>query len=77
MEALKILKEVIPVLGCENTSKILKAVSPILISARLDVRLSVCDLFDALAESDSSLRSTVIVFILFSSLESLKLGFFF
>lgn len=58
VEALKILKEVIPVLGCENTSKILKAVSPILISARLDVRLSVCDLFDALAESDSSLRST-------------------
>ncbi|KAJ8444737.1 hypothetical protein Cgig2_030411 [Carnegiea gigantea] len=57
MEALKILKEIIPVLGCENTSKILNAVSPILISARLDVRLSVCDLCDALTESDSSLRS--------------------
>ncbi|KAK9671440.1 hypothetical protein RND81_12G030400 [Saponaria officinalis] len=59
MEALQILRELVPVLTCESTSKILNGVSPLLITARLELRLSLCDLFDALAESDSSICSMV------------------
>ncbi|XP_074320646.1 uncharacterized protein LOC141657349 isoform X2 [Silene latifolia] len=57
MEALQILRDLIPLLSYESTSKILNGVSPILISARLDLRLSICDLIDALAESDASICS--------------------
>lgn len=58
MEALQILRDVTAVLGSESTTKILHAVSPILVSAGLVVRMSVCDLLDALAENDSSIIST-------------------
>ncbi|KAH9620789.1 hypothetical protein KSS87_018169 [Heliosperma pusillum] len=57
MEALQILRDLMPLLSYESTSKILNGVSPILISARLDLRLSICDLIDALAECDTSICS--------------------
>lgn len=62
VEALQILKEIVPALQSESNTKILNAVSPILISAQRDLRLSICDLLNVLAEDDPSLRSMVIVF---------------
>ncbi|KAL9232759.1 hypothetical protein vseg_007829 [Gypsophila vaccaria] len=59
MEALQILRDVVPVLSCESTSKILNGVAPLLITAKLELRSSICDLFDTLAESDSSICSMV------------------
>ncbi|KAF7137402.1 hypothetical protein RHSIM_Rhsim07G0171200 [Rhododendron simsii] len=40
-------------------NKIVNAISPLLTSVRLDVRMFVCDLLDALAETDSSLVTVV------------------
>lgn len=59
MGALQILRDIVPALQSETNTKILKAITPILISAQRDVRLSICDLLDALAEKDSSIRSMV------------------
>ncbi|KNA06859.1 hypothetical protein SOVF_177220 isoform A [Spinacia oleracea] len=59
MEALQILRDIVSALPSETNTRILKAISPILISAQRDVRLSVCDLFVALAENDSSMCSMV------------------
>ncbi|KAI8539167.1 hypothetical protein RHMOL_Rhmol09G0160300 [Rhododendron molle] len=55
VEALNVIRQMIPVVGSESTTKILSAVSPLLASVSLDVRMSVCDLLDALAGTDSSL----------------------
>ncbi|KAG5549083.1 hypothetical protein RHGRI_014451 [Rhododendron griersonianum] len=55
VEALNVIRQMIPVVGSESTTKILNAVSPLLASVSLDVRMSVCDLLDALAGTDSSL----------------------
>ncbi|KAE9444963.1 hypothetical protein C3L33_23139, partial [Rhododendron williamsianum] len=52
VEALNVIRQMIPVVGSESTTKILNAVSPLLASVSLDVRMSVCDL---LAGTDSSL----------------------
>ncbi|KAL2923314.1 Small subunit processome component 20-like protein [Bienertia sinuspersici] len=57
-EALQILKNIVSALPGGSNTRILNAVSPILISAQRDLRLSICDLFDALAKDDPSLRST-------------------
>ncbi|KAJ6298901.1 hypothetical protein OIU76_019961 [Salix suchowensis] len=54
IEYLQVVQDIIPVVGSESGSKILKAVSPLLTSVGLDVRLPICDLLDALAKSDSS-----------------------
>ncbi|KAA8534172.1 hypothetical protein F0562_031635 [Nyssa sinensis] len=54
VEALQVIRHIIPVLQNESTAKILNAVSPLLISAGLDVRISICDLLDALSGNDSS-----------------------
>ncbi|XP_021745735.1 small subunit processome component 20 homolog [Chenopodium quinoa] len=59
MEALQILRDIVSVLRSEANTKILKAVSPILISAERGVRSSICNLLGALAENDSSIRSMV------------------
>ncbi|KAL6970989.1 hypothetical protein U1Q18_030668 [Sarracenia purpurea var. burkii] len=56
IEALHVIQQIIPVLGSEScTTEILNAVSPLLISVGLVVRMSICDLLDALAGTDTSL----------------------
>ncbi|KAF8392350.1 hypothetical protein HHK36_022692 [Tetracentron sinense] len=54
MEGLQVIRGIIPVLGSETTGKILNAVSPLLISAGLDMRLCICNLLDTIAENDPS-----------------------
>ncbi|KAA0033350.1 U3 small nucleolar RNA-associated protein 20 [Cucumis melo var. makuwa] len=54
-DTLQVVQNVVPLLGSESTTKILKAVSPLLISVEQDLRLLVCDLINALAEVDSSI----------------------
>ncbi|XP_022999923.1 small subunit processome component 20 homolog [Cucurbita maxima] len=54
-DTLQVIQNVVPILGSESTTKILKAVSPLLISVEQDLRLLICDLIHALAEVDSSI----------------------
>ena len=61
IEYLQVVRDIIPVVGSESGSKILKAVSPLLTSVGLDVRLPICDLLDALAKSDPSFLFVVII----------------
>ncbi|KAK9281533.1 hypothetical protein L1049_004436 [Liquidambar formosana] len=53
-KAVQVIRDIIPVLGSETTATILNSVSPLLISAEQDMRLSICDLLDGLAETDPS-----------------------
>ncbi|CAL1353831.1 unnamed protein product [Linum trigynum] len=58
IKCLQIVRETIqtvPLLGNQSTREILNCVSPLFISAKLDVRVSVCDLLGALAKTDPSL----------------------
>lgn len=64
VEALQVIQNIIPILGHGSTAKILSAVSPLYISAELDMRLRICDLLDALVASDASLLSVVIPVLL-------------
>ncbi|KAK8473806.1 hypothetical protein PHAVU_001G253000 [Phaseolus vulgaris] len=57
IEALQVIQNILPTLGHGSTTKILSAVSPIYISAELDMRLRICDLLDALVASDASILS--------------------
>nr|KYP57020.1 U3 small nucleolar RNA-associated protein 20 [Cajanus cajan] len=57
VEILQIIQNIIPILGDGNTTKILSAVSPLYISAELDMRLRICDLLDSLVSSDASVLS--------------------
>ncbi|CBI17281.3 unnamed protein product, partial [Vitis vinifera] len=57
VEALQVIRDIIPVSGSETSPKILNAVSPLLISAGLDMRLAICDLLGVLAETDPSVLS--------------------
>ncbi|KAJ1404603.1 Down-regulated-in-metastasis protein [Sesbania bispinosa] len=57
VEAFLVIQNIIPILGHGSTTKILSAVSPLYISAELDMRLRICDLLDALAASDASVLS--------------------
>ncbi|PIN21963.1 DRIM (Down-regulated in metastasis)-like protein [Handroanthus impetiginosus] len=54
VEVLQILRQVVTVLGTESSKKILSSITPLLISAGLAVRTSICDVLDAVAENDSS-----------------------
>lgn len=56
-EALQVIQNIIPILGHKSTAKILNTVSPLYISAELDMRLRICDLLDALVASDASVLS--------------------
>ncbi|KAG6388566.1 hypothetical protein SASPL_149995 [Salvia splendens] len=53
--ALKIIGRVVTVLGSGISKKILSSLSPLLISADLGIRSSICDVLDIVASSDSSL----------------------
>ncbi|RZC52306.1 hypothetical protein C5167_020735 [Papaver somniferum] len=54
LEVLKVIKGVLPKLGGIITDKILKAVAPLLLSAGVDTRLSICDILNGLALQDPS-----------------------
>uniref|UniRef100_A0A1J3E191 U3 small nucleolar RNA-associated protein 20 n=1 Tax=Noccaea caerulescens TaxID=107243 RepID=A0A1J3E191_NOCCA len=54
-EALLAIRDIIPLLGTENTTKIIDIVSPLLVDAELDTRLCICDLLESLAKNDFSL----------------------
>ncbi|KAL2332603.1 hypothetical protein Fmac_013816 [Flemingia macrophylla] len=57
VEALQVIQNIVPLLGHGSTTKILSAVSPLYISAELDMRLRICDLLDSLVSSDASVLS--------------------
>ena len=52
VEALQLIRDIIPVSGGETSPKILNVVSPLLISAGLDIHLVICGLLGDLAETD-------------------------
>ncbi|XP_047333762.1 small subunit processome component 20 homolog [Impatiens glandulifera] len=54
IEALEVIRQLIPILNDDCTRDILSSVPSLLISSGQDVRLSICDLLDVLAERDSS-----------------------
>ncbi|KAK9122055.1 hypothetical protein Syun_019672 [Stephania yunnanensis] len=54
-EALHAIQGVIPVMGGKTSGKFLNVFAPLLTSAGLDVRLSICNLLDALASKDPSI----------------------
>lgn len=62
---MQVIRDIVPVLGSESTSKILNAVSSLLISVELDMRLCICDLLDALAKTDPSVLVVVIIALSF------------
>lgn len=66
METLQVIRHIMPLLGSESTSKILSTISPLVISGGQDVRLSICDLLDTLAGTDSSVLAVVIILTLLS-----------
>ncbi|XP_058180952.1 uncharacterized protein LOC131299427 isoform X1 [Rhododendron vialii] len=74
VEALHVIQQMIPVLGSESTTEILNAVSPLLISVSLDLRMSVCDLLDALAGTDSSLIAVAKLVRELNSTSAMEMG---
>lgn len=59
VETLQVIQHITKALGSEATTKILSAVSPPLISAGSDVRLSICDLLITHSQNDPSLLPVV------------------
>lgn len=55
-EAVQVIREIVPMLGSSSTKSILDAVTLLLTSVELDMRLSICDLLDSLAEADPSVQ---------------------
>ncbi|KAB1216916.1 hypothetical protein CJ030_MR4G016071 [Morella rubra] len=53
-EAVQVIRDIVPVLGSDSTKEILVAVSPLLASVELEMRLAICNLLDSLAEADAS-----------------------
>ncbi|XP_057544903.1 uncharacterized protein LOC130824041 isoform X1 [Amaranthus tricolor] len=74
MEALQIFRDIVPALQSEVSNKIFNAISPMLISAERNLRLSICELFDALAENDSSIRSTAKLVSELNAISALEMG---
>lgn len=65
VKAVQVLRDILPVAGTESTKEVLNSLSPLLASAELDMRSSICDLFDSLAKSDPSVFSVVILSLSF------------
>lgn len=57
---MQVIQEIVPALGSDSTKKVLTAVSPLLASVELDMRLSICHLLDSLAEADPTILSMVL-----------------
>lgn len=66
MDVLLVVRDIIPVLQSETSTKILNAISPLLTYVEKERRMSICDLLIALAENDPSMLITVISFIHFT-----------
>lgn len=60
VDVLQIIRQVVTVQGSGSSKKILNSMTPLLISAGLAVRNSICDVLDAVAANDSSLFILVI-----------------
>ncbi|TYJ14812.1 hypothetical protein E1A91_A10G142700v1 [Gossypium mustelinum] len=54
LKAIQVIQDIIPVLGNERTPEILNAVAPLLVYAKLDIRVLICNLLEALARTNSS-----------------------
>ncbi|MBA0664450.1 hypothetical protein Goklo_004447, partial [Gossypium klotzschianum] len=54
LEAIQVIQDIVPVLGNERTPEILNAVAPLLVYAKLDIRVLICNLLEALARTNSS-----------------------
>ncbi|GLU08657.1 hypothetical protein SLE2022_255570 [Rubroshorea leprosula] len=54
LEAMQVLRDIIPVSGSGSTKQILNAVSPLLVTAEMDMRLCICELLEVLSKSDPS-----------------------
>lgn len=59
VNVLQIIRQVVTVLGSGSSKKLLNSISPLLISADLAVRNSICDVLDAVALKDASLSILV------------------
>ncbi|XP_038874757.1 LOW QUALITY PROTEIN: small subunit processome component 20 homolog [Benincasa hispida] len=73
-DTLQIVQNVVPILGSGSTTKILKAVSPLLIFVEQDLRLLVCDLINALAEVDSSILCVAQIIRGLNATSSMEIG---
>lgn len=63
-EIMHVIRDLLPVLGGKCNKEILVAVSPLLSWVELDMRVSICNLLVALAETDHSV-AVVVIFALF------------
>lgn len=72
--SLQIIKDIVEPLGSESSKKIVKSVSPLVISAGLDVRTSICDVLDAVAENDSSVHPTANLLRELNATSTVELG---
>ncbi|KAH0641401.1 hypothetical protein KY285_037987 [Solanum tuberosum] len=71
---LQIIKDIVEPLGSESSKKIVKSVSPLVISAGLDVRTSICDVLDAVAGNDSSVHPTANLLRELNATSTVELG---
>ncbi|MCD9558563.1 U3 snoRNP protein [Datura stramonium] len=71
---LQIIKDIVEPLGSESSKKIVKSVSPLIISAGLDVRTSICDVLDAVAVNDSSVHPTANLLRELNATSTVELG---
>ncbi|KAL3360047.1 hypothetical protein AABB24_016514 [Solanum stoloniferum] len=71
---LQIIKDIVEPLGSESSKKIIKSVSPLVISAGLDVRTSICDVLDAVAGNDSSVHPTANLLRELNATSTVELG---
>ncbi|KAL8494904.1 hypothetical protein ACS0TY_019169 [Phlomoides rotata] len=55
VDVLQIIRQVVTLLGSASSKEILNSITPLLISADLAVRNSICDVLDAVAANDSSM----------------------
>jgi U3 small nucleolar RNA-associated protein 20 len=61
LEALHVVRGIIPNLRHGVSVKIVNALNPLLATVGLEQRLCICDIYDALSSHDSSMRSLVII----------------
>lgn len=71
LKSLEVVRDIIPIVGTSCTKKILTAVSPLLVSVELDMRLCICDLLDALAKADASVLFVVMLASYLSAISTL------
>ncbi|KAH6786084.1 hypothetical protein C2S51_038539 [Perilla frutescens var. frutescens] len=74
VDALQIIRQVVTVLGSGKSKKILNSISPLLISATLAVRNSICDVLDAAASNDSSLLTLANILRELNATSAMEMG---